>query len=173
MRQVVIADRNSASLSVGRPPGRPACFKDARSVAHKPSGPGCPDAAGQEKRLWLPVLQSESGMPRASDTFRPWRQRQGTVGSCRARDTGLGAGVEAGCDTGLGAGVEAGCDIGLGAGAEAGCDIGFGAGAEAGRGEDSEFFERIDCSISCSFVISRVICSWLALSWSTLRAICS
>jgi len=50
---------------------------------------------------------------------------------------------------------------------------GLGAEAEAGRGKASEFFERIDRSISCSFVISRVICSWSAVSRSTLRAICS
>jgi hypothetical protein len=35
-------------------------------------------------------------------------------------------------------------------------DMGLAAEAEAGRG--SEFFERIDCAISCSFVISRAIC---------------
>jgi hypothetical protein len=73
--------------------------------------------------------------------------RQGSVGSGEARDTGLD--VEAGRDTGLGA------------------------EAETGRGEGSEFFERMDRSISCSFVISRVICSWSAVSWSTLRVICS
>jgi len=49
---------------------------------------------------------------------------------------------------------------GLGAG------TGLGAEAEAGRGEASEFFKRIDRSISCSFVISCVICSWSAVSRS-------
>jgi hypothetical protein len=44
--------------------------------------------------------------------------------------------------------------------------------AKTGRGGDSEFFERFDCPISCSFVISRAICSWPAVSWSTLRVIC-
>jgi len=40
-----------------------------------------------------------------------------------------------------------------------GAGTGLVAEAEAGRGEASEFFERIERSISCSFVISRVICS--------------
>jgi hypothetical protein len=57
----------------------------------------------------------------------------------------------------MGLGVEPGRDTGLGAEAEVGCNMGLGAEAEAGRG--SEFFERIDCPISCSFVISCVICS--------------
>jgi hypothetical protein len=55
-------------------------------------------------------------------------------------------------------------------------DTGLGPKAEAGRegrGEGSEFFERIDCSISCSFVISRVSCSRSAVNWSMLRIICS
>jgi hypothetical protein len=84
---------------------------------------------------------------------------QGADGSGKVGDTGSGTEAEAGRDTGLEAEAEAGRDTGL--------------GAEAGGGEDSEFFTRIDCPISCSFVISRVICSWSALSWSTLRAICS
>jgi hypothetical protein len=67
-------------------------------------------------------------------------------------------------------------DMGLGAEAEVGRNTGLGAEAKTGRGEDgedSEFFERFDCPISCSFVIWRVICSWPAVSWSTLRVICS
>jgi hypothetical protein len=64
-------------------------------------------------------------------------------------------------------------DTGLGADAEAGRSSGLGEEAELGRGEDSEFFERTDCSISCSFAISRVMRSWSAVSWSSLSVICS
>jgi hypothetical protein len=42
-------------------------------------------------------------------------------------------------------------------------DMGLGVEAETGRGEGSEFFERTDCSISCNFVMSRVICSGSAV----------
>jgi hypothetical protein len=45
----------------------------------------------------------------------------------------------------------------LGGEAEAGRNTGLGVEAETGRGEGSEFLERMDCSISCSFAISRVI----------------
>lgn len=86
---------------------------------------------------------------------------QGPVGSGKV-------GVD---DTGLGA--EAGRDTGLGAEAEAGRDTGLGAEPEAGRIEGSEVFERADCLISCSFVISRVICSWPAVNCSAVRVICS
>jgi hypothetical protein len=66
-------------------------------------------------------------------------------------------------------------DTSLGAEAEAGrsSDLGAAADAELGRGGGSEFFERTDCSISCSFAISCVIRSWSAVSWSSLRLICS
>jgi hypothetical protein len=66
----------------------------------------------------------------------------GPVGSGNVGDAGLGAEAEAGRDTGLAAEVEVGCNKGLGA------------DAEVGRGEGCEFFKRMGCSISCSFVIS-------------------
>jgi hypothetical protein len=48
-----------------------------------------------------------------------------------------------------------------------------GLGVWAGRGGGVEILSRMSCSTACSLVISRVICSWPAESWSTLRVICS
>ncbi len=48
-------------------------------------------------------------------------------------------------------------------------DDGRGRGLGAGG---SEFLYRIDL-FTCSLVISRATCSWPAVSWSTLRAVCS
>jgi hypothetical protein len=63
-------------------------------------------------------------------------------------------------------------------GAWDGRDAGLRAAAGADLGEGTDILSRMDCSVTCSFVISRVICSWpaairstlcrIAASWSTL-----
>jgi hypothetical protein len=86
---------------------------------------------------------------------------------------GTGAEAETGRGMGMGAEPEGGRETGMGAEAEAGRGTGMGAEAESGSGEGSEFLALLDCSISCSFVISPAVCSWSAVNWSRLRIICS
>ena len=97
------------------------------------------------------VAPHEWGKPVA---VRMVHSRQGTVGAAGGLGTGLGAKAE----------VEAGRVTGLGAEAEAERGVG---------GNGSEFLSRMDCSISSSFVTSRVNHSWLTASWSMLRVNCS
>ena len=53
------------------------------------------------------------------------------------------------------------------------CDRRTGLGVGAGRGVGVEILSRMSWSTACSLVISRVICSWPAESWSKLRVIYS
>ena len=84
-------------------------------------------------------------LPKGPTKQRPAVIRQRTVGSCDACERGWAAGAEAGRGRALGAETTG---RGMGMGAEV-----------TGRGEGTKFLELLDCSISCSFVISRVICS--------------
>ncbi len=110
---------------------------------------------GSSSSIWPPhnaasTLPSRRGLDRKAAEVAAL-----LAGKLHGRDGGLCAGLLSRQRT-------------VGACAERG--TGLRAEAEADRGEGSEF---LCCPVACSLLISRVIRSWPAVSFSTLRVICS